>query len=202
MNLGKYRFIIFSVLVSLVIFLLYHFLFYTKWQKELENLTNELKGLEAKLASARQAVRDLPMLERKIKSLEYKWELSQRLLPPEEKIDDVIRLVTQRAMEAGIKIIEFKRGTPSQYITKTVSPAQTPEKRKEGIVQISIQQVPLDLKIKSNFHSLCEFLSEISTLQRLVTTWNTNISSKKEKEEEYTLEGSLQAKIYIFGGVR
>lgn len=200
MNIGKYRFIIISVLVSIIVFLLYHLLFYTKWQKELKNLTSELKDLEAKLASARQAVRDLPMLERKIKSLEYKWELSQRLLPPEEKIDDVIRLITQRAMEAGIKITELKRGTPSQYITKTVSPAKTTEKKKEGTVQISIQQVPLDLKIKSNFHSLCEFLSEISTLQRLISTWNTNIVSKTE--EEYTLEGSVQAKIYIFGGAR
>ncbi len=200
MEIGKYRFIILSVLLSFIIFLFYHFLFYTKWQKELKNLSDELRNLEAKLASARQAVRDLPMLERKIKSLEYKWELSQRLLPPEEKIDDVIRLITQRAMEAGIKITELKRGAPSQYITKTISPAKPTEKKKEGIVQISIQQVPLDLKIKSNFHSLCEFLSEISTLQRLITTWNTNISSKTE--EEYTLEGSLQAKIYIFGGAR
>lgn len=200
MNIGKYRFIIISALVSLVIFLIYHLLFYTKWQKELKTLTDELKDLEVKLDSARRAVRDLPMLERKIKSLEYKWELSQRLLPPEEKIDDVIRLITQRAMEAGIKIIELKRGTPSQYITKTVSPAKTTERKKEGTIQISIQQVPLDLKIKSNFHNLCEFLSEISTLQRLITTWNTNISSKQE--EEYTIEGSLQAKIYIFGGAR
>ena len=200
MNIGKYRFIILSVLLSLIIFLFYHFLFYTKWQKELKNLSDQLRDLEAKLASARQAVRDLPMLERKIKSLEYKWELSQRLLPPEEKIDDVIRLITQRAMEARIKITELKRGAPSQYVTKTISPPKTIEKKKEGIVQISIQQVPLDLKIKSNFHSLCEFLSEISTLQRLITTWNTNISSKVE--EEYTLEGSLQAKIYIFGGAR
>ncbi|MEO0260844.1 MAG: type 4a pilus biogenesis protein PilO [candidate division WOR-3 bacterium] len=200
MNIAKYRFIILSVLLSLIIFLIYHLIFYTKWQKELKNLTDELKELEAKLASARQAVRDLPMLERKIKSLEYKWELSQRLLPPEEKIDDVIRLITQRAMEAGIKITELKRGAPSQYITKTISPAKTPQRKQEGTVQISIQQVPLDLKIKSNFNSLCEFLSEISTLQRLITTWNTNITSKQE--EEYTIEGSLQAKIYIFGGAK
>ncbi len=197
MDIGKYRFFIISVLFSFVIFLLYHFLFYSKWQKELKTLQEELKTLQAKLSSARQAVRDLPNLERKIKSLEYKWELSARLLPTEEKIDDVIRLITQRAMESAVKITELKRGSPSPYKTITPSPTKTGT---QPSVQISIQQVPLDLKIKSDFNSLCEFLSEISTLQRLITTWNVNIVSKED--ENYTLEGSLQAKIYIFGGAK
>jgi len=202
MDIGKYRFFIISVLFSLIIFLFYHFLFYSKWQKELKTLQEELKTLQAKLSSARQAVRDLPKLEREIKSLEYKWELSTRLLPTEEKIDDVIRVITQRAMGSAVKIIELKRGAPSPYITKTISPAKPETKTgpTQPPIQVSIRQVPLDLKIKSNFNSLCEFLSEISTLQRLITTWNVNVVSKEE--DNYTLEGSLQAKIYIFGGAR
>jgi Tfp pilus assembly protein PilO len=201
MDIGKYRFFIISVLFSLLIFLFYHFLFYSKWQKELKKLQEELNTLQAKLSSARQAVRDLPNLERKIRSLEYKWELSARLLPTEEKIDDVIRVITQTAMGSGIKILELKRGSPSLYKTITASATPTPkEKTTQPPVQISIQQVPLDLKIKSDFNGLCEFLSEISTLQRLITTWNVNINSKED--ENYTLEGSLQAKIYIFGGVK
>jgi Tfp pilus assembly protein PilO len=201
MDIGKYRFFIISVLFSLLIFLFYHFLFYSKWQKELKKLQEELNTLQAKLFSARQAVRDLPNLERKIKSLEYKWELSARLLPTEEKIDDVIRVITQTAMGSGIKILELKRGSPSLYKTITASATPTPKaKTTQPPVQISIQQVPLDLKIKSDFNGLCEFLSEISTLQRLITTWNVNINSKED--ENYTLEGSLQAKIYIFGGVK
>jgi len=202
MDIGKYRFFIISVLFSLVIFLFYHFLFYSKWQKELKMLQEELKTLEAKLSSARRAVRELPNLEKEIKSLEYKWELSTRLLPTEEKIDDVIRVITQRAMGAGIKILELKRGTPSPYKTIAISPTtKTGPKTAAGpSAQISLQQVPLDLKIKSDFNGLCQFLSEISTLQRLITTWNVNITSKED--ENYTLEGSLQAKIYIFGGVK
>ncbi len=201
MNFAKYRFIIVSVLISLILFVIYHFMFYTKWQKELGQLKKELNALETELSSARQAIRDLPRLEKEIKSLEYKWQLSQRLLPPEEKIDDVIRLITQRAMESGVKVIELKRGSPAPYTAQTTT---TPGDKKPGTpapaLRGQIQQIPLDLKIKSGFYNLCEFLAEISTLQRLITTWNVNISSKTE--DEYTLEGDIQARIYIFGGAK
>lgn len=201
MNLAKYRFIIVSVLISLILFVIYHFMFYTKWQKELGQLKKELSALETELSSARQAIRDLPRLEKEIKSLEYKWQLSQRLLPPEEKIDDVIRLITQRAMESGVKVIELTRGSPTGY---TARPTPAPAGRKPGtpapVAPGGIQQIPLGLKIKSDFYSLCEFLAQISTLHRLITTWNVNISSKIE--DGYTLEGNLQARIYTFGGAK
>lgn len=202
MNFGKYRIIIISFVISLILFLFYYFLFYTKWQKKLSELKKELIDLQTQLSSAKRSLKELPRLEKEIKSLEYKWELSQRLLPPEEKIDDVIRLITQRAMESGVKIMELKRGNPSPYTQiRTPAPSgKTPGKPATPPPSVSIQQIPLNLKIKSNYNGLCEFLSTISTLQRLITTWNVNIISKVENE--YTLEGTLEARIYVFGGVK
>ncbi len=174
---NKLRYFIITASLGIIIFLFYHFLFYNKMKAEIKRLDEKYAKLVIDLQTARLAASRLPELEIEIKKLQYLWEKALKLLPPEEKPEEIINLLQQRATQNGVKINNLSRGAPVPGGEYT--------------------ELPYSLEVTSNFHDLVKFISELSTLSRLVTVEGIKIS--ESKADEKSCDASFVAKFYKVG---
>ncbi|MEO0270545.1 MAG: type 4a pilus biogenesis protein PilO [candidate division WOR-3 bacterium] len=171
---NKLRYFIITAGIGVIVFLIYHFLFYNKMKAQIKNLEAKYSKISKELQTARIAAARLPELEIEIKKLQYLWEKALKLLPPEEKPEEVITLLQQRGTQNDVKIVKLSRNPP-------VSKGEYTE-------------LPYSLEVISNFHNLVNFISELSTLSRLVTVEGIKINQSKSQDR--SCEASFVAKFY------
>jgi len=174
---NKLRYFIITAALGILIFIIYQFLFYSKMRSKIKTLDQKYTNLSKELQTARLAASRLPQLEIEIKKLQYLWEKALKLLPPEEKPEEIINLLQQRATQNGVKINKLSRNAP-------VSKGEYTE-------------LPYSLDVTSNFHALVRFISELSTLSRLVTVEGIKIT--QSKLDDKSCDASFVAKFYRVG---
>ncbi|MEN3044253.1 MAG: type 4a pilus biogenesis protein PilO [Candidatus Hydrothermales bacterium] len=173
----KLKFFLITASVGVVLFLVYYFLIHTKDKEYIKNLETRHSEISKDLTAARMAAARLPQLEIEIKKLQYLWEKALKLLPPEEKPEEVITLLQQRGTQNNVKIIKLTRNPPVPMGEYT--------------------ELPYSLEVSANFHDLIKFISELSTLSRLVTVEGITINQSTDKEK--TCGASFVAKFYSVG---
>ncbi len=171
---NKLRYFIITAGIGIIIFIIYHFLIYNKMKMQIKSLESKYSKISKELQTARIAAARLPELEIEIKKLQYLWEKALKLLPPEEKPEEVITLLQQRGTQNSVKIVKLSRNPP-------VSKGEYTE-------------LPYSLEVTSNFHDLVNFISELSTLSRLVTVEGIKIG--QSKSEDKSCDASFVAKFY------
>lgn len=160
---NKLRYFIITAGVGILIFIIYHFLIYNKMKDQIKKLESKYSKISKELQTARIAAARLPELEIEIKKLQYLWEKVLKLLPPEEKPEEVITLLQQRGTQNNVKILKLSRNPP-------VSKGEYTE-------------LPYSLEVISSFHDLVNFISELSTLSRLVTVEGIKIDQSKSEDK-------------------
>ncbi|MEN3046484.1 MAG: type 4a pilus biogenesis protein PilO [Candidatus Hydrothermales bacterium] len=173
----KLRFFLITAGIGVFLSLVYYFLIHTKDREYIKSLEAKHSEISKDLSAARMAASRLPQLEIEIKKLQYLWEKALRLLPPEEKPEEVITLLQQRGSQNNVKIINLTRNPPVSMGEYT--------------------ELPYSLEVNANFHDLVKFISELSTLSRLVTVEGITIT--QTKDEERTCKASFVAKFYSAG---
>ncbi len=174
---NKLRYFIITAALGIVIFIVYQFLFYNKMKTKIKTLEKRYAKVSRELQTARLAASKLPQLEIEIKKLQYLWEKALKLLPPKEKPEEIINLLQQRATQNGVKINKLSRNAP--------------------VSRGEYTELPYSLEITSNFHDLVKFISELSTLSRLVTVEGIKIT--QSKSDEKSCDASFVAKFYTVG---
>lgn len=157
-------------LISAVIFVLYYFTLDRSYRNQISQLNAELTKLQKSITELMAVKESLQVFETQNKKLKKELEEAMTKLPTKTQIDELLKDITVRARTNGIEVTTFER-KPDQPQTLYV-------------------EVPVKMKLKSNFFAMMIFLNELARMERIVNLTNLQLQRGKEKgmlEASFTL---------------
>jgi Tfp pilus assembly protein PilO len=158
------------------------YLFYSNIVKPKREEIKRLRGdLQTKITQRQEYEREaarFPTVVAEGEMLKLQLKYIEELLPKEKNMPELIRLITSICLEYGIKFTSF---SPQAVVSK-------PE----------YDEIPIGLPISvDSYHILCQFLSGISKLPRLLVPHISHISYS-EREEGYQLDVGFRISAYVY----
>lgn len=133
----------------------YHF-DVSKQREELTTITAKEQELMTTFGIKQRMAANLNVLKQQMKEMEQSFGDMLRQLPDKTEVAGLIVDVSQTGLSAGL---EFELFQP------------TAEKQAEFYAEL-----PINIRVKGDYHQLGEFISGIAALPRIVTTHNITIS--------------------------
>ena len=149
--------------ISLVIIAGYYFGIYTDKADKLARLRTQELELQRKLSEVRSVAANLAEFEEEIAVLELKLSSVLRQLPNKKELEILLTDISNLGKTAGIEIKSFVR--------------------KEELVHGFYAEVPIELEIEGEYHSLAHFFDLVSGLPRIVNMGALDIKVEKETLE-------------------
>jgi type IV pilus assembly protein PilO len=128
----------------------------------------------------REALR-LPAIKREYEALVLEVGETEKLIPKEKGLDNVLRTVTEEAIRLNIQVISF---SPRGISQKTY-----------------YNEIPIDLSIQANFHSLGHLLATLGQKERIMNSRNvqmTALSANQNSPTGHTVQVTLSLAAYAF----
>lgn len=163
-------------------------IFYSALYKPLSNKIGEerkkLQEKQVKLDEAQKIAQQLDKLQKDNRKLEYELKESAKRLPREKEIPDLLRQITNLGNKTRVDFIYFK--------------PQSVEAR--GFYK----EVPIRVNVRSTYHNLGIFLTELGQLERIVNTSDVQIQPLVGKKGESSISSTFLITTFTFtegGGV-
>ncbi len=168
-----------GIIVYILTFIFLWNSMYASKAKELKTVENQYKAQYSKVQNLREYVKDYDRIIREKDSLLALWEVTQKYLPQEEKMEEWLSQITGMAITSGVQIISFKPQSPSQ---------------KELYLEY-----PINLEIRGGFHELGTFISFIANSERIMSVDNLQIE-RVSSSESYgqTVKANLHVICYVY----
>ena len=149
------------------------------WEQK-GKLEGELQKLQADLAQKRSIAANRVKLEAEIKELEKQLAAALVKLPEEKDIPKLLTQVNTLGQQSGLEFQLFRPGTPAR----------------KGFYA----EVPIDIRVEGQYHSLGGFLDRVSKLERIVNVADLKIAplSVQQQSTGRTLVEDLKATTYTF----
>lgn len=119
-------------------------------------LETELQKIQADLDQKRLIAANRPRLEQEIKALERQLEAALVKLPEEKEIPRLLTQVNTLGQQNGLEFLLFRPGASV----------------KKGFYA----EVPIDIRVEGEYHSLGAFLDRVSKLERIVNVGDLKIA--------------------------
>lgn len=119
-------------------------------------LETELQKIQADLDQKRLIAANRPKLEQEIKALERQLEAALVKLPEEKEIPRLLTQVNTLGQQHGLEFLLFRPGASV----------------KKGFYA----EVPIDIRVEGEYHSLGAFLDRVSKLERIVNVGDLKIA--------------------------
>jgi type IV pilus assembly protein PilO len=132
------------------------------------------------LATAKKLAAEIDFLREKSRLLELEVSDLQKRLPKSKDIPDLLRRITRNAQRFGVKIRNFQP--------------------RPAVAQTEYDELPFDLSMTSNFHSLGNFFAEIGQEERLLAVRNLSLSVQKGTDKSITVGGTFKVIAYMAKG--
>ena len=133
------------------------------WHFDINKLRIELANAEAKEVEKKREFEDkqsqaanLPLLEEQLAQIEESFGDLLRQLPNEAEIDSLLIDISQTGLSAGLEFDLFK---------------PKPEYAEEFYAEL-----PIEIQVQGDYHQFGAFISGVSSLPRIVTTHDIQIS--------------------------
>ena len=149
------------------------------WEQK-GKLEGELQSLQADLAQKRSIAANRVKLEAEIKELEKQLAAALVKLPEEKDIPKLLTQVNTLGQQSGLEFQLFRPGAPAR----------------KGFYA----EVPIDIRVEGQYHSLGGFLDRVSKLERIVNVADLKITplSVQQQSTGRTLVADLKATTYTF----
>lgn len=149
------------------------------WEQK-GKLEGELQKLQADLAQKRSIAANRVKLEAEIKELEKQLAAALVKLPEEKDIPKLLTQVNTLGQQSGLEFQLFRPGTPAR----------------KGFYA----EVPIEIRVEGQYHSLGSFLDRVSKLERIVNVADLRITplSVQQQSTGRTLVADLKATTYTF----
>ncbi len=169
--------IIATVVIVGVVCLVFFTIIYPPRQKEFSSLVSEYKRLEKRLNVAIESLKDFKRLQREYDSLITTRARIEIFLPEEKDVPNLLEDIARVGTQCGVEIMRFKPQTP--------------------VSQGFCTEIPISFNVRSGYHQLGRFLSDIGNFPRLLKVKKLHVSShKKEGLEDVTLQASFVVSAY------
>ena len=144
-----------------------------KLEGDLEKLRNDL-ALKKNIAANR------PKLEQEIKGLEKQLEVALVKLPEEKEIPKLLTQVNTLGQQSGLEFQLFRPAAPI----------------KRGFYA----EVPIDIRVQGDYHTLGGFLDRVSKLERIVNVADLRISPLPVQQQRAgrTITADFKATTFTF----
>lgn len=157
----------------------YYFLMNPLWEEKGRHEVT-LQKLQADLEQKQLIAANRPKLEAEIKALEK--ELAEALvrLPEEKEIPKLLTQVNTLGQQNGLEFLLFRPGAPA----------------KKGFYA----EVPIEMRVEGQYHSLGGFLDRISKLERIVNVSDIKVSplAAQPQRGDRSIVADLKATTYTF----
>ena len=144
----------------------------------------QLRGIHASVADSLQRARSVaakrPEMEQRLEVLREQWAKAQQMLPEEKEIPELLRSVTTLGEKAKVKFLLFQPLPPKQEQYYT--------------------EIPIQLSVKSTYHSLGKFLSALGNLPRIINVSKLNLRPITGEVE--TIEATFTGTTYVLAKTR
>lgn len=175
----KQRYMMFGALGAAVVVLYGWLLMKPLWEDK-GRLEGELQKLQTDLDQKRIIAANRPKLEAEIKGLEKQLEAAIVKLPEEKEIPKLLTQVNTLGQQSGLEFLLFR---------------PTPPVRK-GFYG----EVPIDIRVEGQYHSLGTFLDRVSKLERIVNVADIKISPLAPQQQRggRSVVADLKATTFTF----
>ena len=173
--------LILIVILCAVAGLYFHF-FLSPRQGELTSLRGKLDKAVSELRNLDDIIRDLDKFRQQEKELNQQLTEALKQLPNEKEIPEILKNITNLGKESNLEFTLFKP--------------------KPEVPQQFYAQVPIELIVLGNYHSIGTFFDKMSKLPRIINVVNFNMTRTKEikggEETENVLKTSCVVNTYRF----
>ncbi len=129
---------------------------------EIGVLETRYRDLSKDLTKARQAVHQLPYLEKESELLHRKWEQGRRMLPEMVEMTSLLRVITLVGTQSGIEFTKFKPLPPVRGTNYFGN--------------------PVEIGVVGGYHQVGAFLAEIANLDRVISVRDLELETNKDKD--------------------
>ena len=143
-------------------------------------LEGDLQKLRADLDQKRIIAANRPKLEEEIKALEKQLEVALVKLPEEKEIPKLLTQVNTLGQQSGLEFQLFRPAAPV----------------KKGFYA----EVPIDIRVQGEYHTLGAFLDRVSKLERIVNVADLRISplAAQQQRTGRTITADFKATTFTF----
>ena len=175
----KQLYLLGGVAVAAVVALYAYFLMMPLWEEKGRSEDRLLK-VQSDLQQKQLIAANRPKLEAEIKALEKELDEALVRLPEEKDIPRLLTQINTLGQQNGLEFLLFRPGAPA----------------KKGFYA----EVPIDIRVEGQFHSLGGFLDRVSKLERIVTVSDIKISplSGQTQRTDRSIAADLKATTYTF----
>jgi len=175
----KQLYLLGGVAGAAIVALYAYFLMMPLWEEK-GKLEDQLLKVQSDLQQKQLIAANRPKLEAEIKALEKQLDEALVRLPEEKDIPRLLTQVNSLGQQNGLEFLLFRPGAPV----------------KKGFYA----EVPIDIRVEGQFHSLGGFLDRVSKLERIVTVSDIKISplSGQTQRTDRSVSADLKATTYTF----
>ncbi len=159
----------------------YVYLLMTPLWAEKGKLEAELQKLQADLDQKRIIAANRPKLEAEIKALEQQLAVALVKLPEEKEIPKLLTQVNTLGQQNGLEFLLFRPVAPVR----------------KGFYA----EVPIDIRVEGQYHTLGAFLDRVSKLDRIVNVVDIKViplSVQQQQRTGRTVVADIKATTYTF----
>ena len=179
-NIPKRQLYLLCVILGIgIVFLYVYFLMMPLWEQK-GKYEDTLRKLQSDLQQKQHIAANRPKLEAEIKALEKQLDEALVRLPEEKDIPRLLTQVNTLGQQSGLEFLLFRPGAPV----------------KKGFYA----EVPIDMRVEGQYHSLGGFLDRVSKLERIVTVSDVKIVplSTQQQRGDRSIVADLKATTYTF----
>ena len=175
----KQLYLLAGVALAAIVALYAYFLMMPLWEEKGRS-EDKLRKVQSDLQQKQLIAANRPKLEAEIKALEKELDEALVRLPEEKDIPRLLTQINTLGQQNGLEFLLFRPGAPA----------------KKGFYA----EVPIDIRVEGQFHSLGGFLDRVSKLERIVTVSDIKISplSGQVQRTDRSISADLKATTYTF----
>ena len=145
-----------------------------------DTLEMDVQKLQADLDQKRMIAANRSKLEEEIKGLEKQLAAAVVKLPEEKDIPNLLTQVNERGQQSGLEFLLFRPAAPV----------------KKGFYA----EVPIDMRVEGEYHTLATFLDRVSKLERIVNVTDLRINPLPAQRAKTgrTISADLKATTFTF----
>jgi len=175
----RQRYLLFGVIGVGIVAAYVYLLMLPLWETK-GKLEADLQKLQADLEQKRMIAANRPKLEEEIKGLEKQLEAALVKLPEEKEIPKLLTQVNTLGLQSGLDFLLFRPAAPV----------------KKGFYA----EVPIDIRVEGEYHSLGTFLDRVSKLERIVNVADLRLSPLPAQKQQLgrTISADFKATTFTF----
>lgn len=165
------------VVVCIIVAIAGYYLDTENQLKKLEQAEQQEKQLRADFEEKQEKASNLVAYRKQLEEMKESFGAMLRQLPNKTEVAELLVDVSQTGLATGLEFELFK---PSAEVPREF-----------------YAELPIEIKVKGNYHEFGNFISGIAALPRIVTIHDIEISSGKKEDQDLLLTATAKTYRYL-----